>query len=68
MIDYLISFLSWIDQCDDLPPQCLDETWLCSCQSFLTPFLIIAFTCVFIGIMTLIRMFTGKQEKNELTK
>lgn len=57
MIDWIISFLSWINQCDDMPPQCYDGTWACTCQSFLVPFFVFLFVLGAVGILTLLRVF-----------
>jgi len=57
MIEQIIAFLQWIDQCDDLPPQCYDGTWMCTCQSFLQPLLIVGVVALGTFVLTIVRVF-----------
>jgi len=59
MIEQIISFLSWINQCDDLPPECYAETSLCTCESFLVPFFLFGMVAVALFVLTMIRVFFG---------
>lgn len=59
MIDQLLSFFSWINQCDNLPPQCYDGTWACTCESFLIPFIFFMVVGIAIFVLMLVRVFFG---------
>lgn len=65
MIEQLLSLLSWINQCDDLPPQCYDGTWACTCQSFLTPFILIIIIGIAGFVLMLVRVFFGTVSEPE---
>ena len=59
MIEQLLAFFSWINQCDDLPIECYNATALCTCQSFLAPFFLSALIGVAVFILMIIRVFFG---------
>lgn len=54
--------ISFIDQCDDMPPQCFDGTWMCTCQSFLMPVLLGGIVGVSVLVLTIVRMFSKDKD------
>ena len=68
MIDQIISFLNWINQCEDLPPQCYDGTWACTCESFLIPFFLFIMIGIAVFVLMIVRVFFGTIREPERTQ